>query len=74
MTVMSYNQIAYNPVADMAQRAGLALGNAVLSLGNAIVAYRRRARTVRELNRLSDVMLADIGLTRADIKKVAGRI
>ena len=74
MTVMSYNQIAYNPVAEIAQRAGLALGNAVLALSNAVVACRRRARTVRELDRLSDAMLADIGLTRADIDKVAARI
>ena len=73
MTVMSYNQIATNPIAEMVQRAGLAFGNAVLSLSQAIETHRRQARTRRELDKLSDAMLADIGLTRADIKKVAAR-
>jgi uncharacterized protein YjiS (DUF1127 family) len=43
----------------------------VLLLIRMIQAYRERRRTVAQLSQLSDRELADIGLCRADIQRVA---
>jgi uncharacterized protein YjiS (DUF1127 family) len=43
----------------------------VLLLIRMIQAYRARRRTVVELSRLDDRELADVGLCRADIQRVA---
>ena len=43
----------------------------VLLLIRMIQAYRERRRTVAQLSQLSDRELADIGLCRADIRRVA---
>ena len=39
---------------------------------NFIANWRRERETVRELSRLSDRELADLGIARVDIKAVAG--
>ena len=43
----------------------------LLSLIRMIQAFRERRRTVAQLSELSDRELADIGLSRADIQRVA---
>ena len=43
----------------------------LLSVIRMIQAFRRRRRTLAELSQLSDRELADIGLDRSDIPRVA---
>ena len=43
----------------------------LLSLIRMIQAFRERRRTVAQLSQLSDRELVDIGLSRADIQRVA---
>ena len=51
-------------------RIGLAFGNAVLSTIEAFKVERTKLQTRRELNRLTDAQLEDIGVVRADISKM----
>lgn len=51
-------------------RIGLAFGNAVLSMIETFKIERTKLQTRRELGRLTDAQLEDIGVVRADISKM----
>lgn len=66
---------ALRGAAEIARRAGGAvfrgLGGRLAATGRALGRWHRRAATRRELARLDDHLLRDIGLSRGDIDRVA---
>ena len=57
--------------ADMVDSAGAALRRLAQRIGDRVAAAVQRRATCRELLRLDDRMLADIGLTRYDVEAYA---
>ena len=53
-----------------AERAGLAFGNFIINIMDNINSERRKMQTRRELSRLSDRQLNDIGIMRSEINKI----
>ncbi|WP_022705897.1 MULTISPECIES: DUF1127 domain-containing protein [Paracoccus] len=51
--------------------AGWGVGNVVASIVSAFVGWRETRQTRKELSRLSDRELDDIGLSRGDIERIA---
>ncbi len=53
-----------------AERAVLAFGNFIINIMDNINSERRKMQTRRELSRLSDRQLNDIGIMRSEINKI----
>jgi uncharacterized protein YjiS (DUF1127 family) len=60
-------RFAYQSMAEQAAALGARLIDDVIVLGRTVLAWQVRARQRRHLAELSDYMLRDLGLTRADV-------
>ena len=49
------------------------LGNLLQSIGNTITRWDQLSQQRRQLRKMDDRLLADIGLSQADVERIAGR-